>query len=227
MTSRESLAPRGGVVAPRAEHPEEVGGEVSARVTAAYDTVAVAYADLNAVMPDALVGLGQRALERAGVGARVLDVGCGAGRDMVWFEAQKGNGARVVGVDRSAGMLTLARRHVRGGLARMDMRALGFSAATFDIVWCIAALLHVPKANAPLALVEMRRVLRPSGVLALSLQVGSGEGWESGPYPGVSRFFARYTLAEVDALLARAAFSILQRGVDEAGGRRWLSILAI
>ncbi len=227
MTPGDSGTPHGGVIVPRPEDLGGSGGEISARVAAAYDAVAVTYAELNALMPEALVGLGQRALARAGAGARVLDVGCGAGRDMAWFEAQKGQEARVVGVDRSAGMLRLARRHVRGGLARMDMRALAFSAATFDIVWCIAVLLHLPKADAPLALTEMRRVLRPGGVLALSLQVGSGEGWERGPYPGVSRFFARYTPDEVEALLTGAAFTVLQRGVDEARDRRWLSVLAV
>ena len=213
------------------EDRSSAASEISARVSAAYDAVAPAYAEKHAAMPGGLVGLGQRALARAGAGAgmsvRVLDVGCGAGRDMAWFE---GLGARVIGVDRSAGMLAVAGGLVQGGLARMDMRALAFPAASFDVVWCIASLLHLPKAAAPAALAELRRVLSPAGVLALSLQAGSDEVWETGPYtsdPAGARFFARYNLDEATAMLQRGGFSVCERGVDEGPGRHWLRFLAV
>jgi len=203
--------------------------EISGQVTAAYDAVASSYADRNAAMPVALIGLGGRALARADVGSgiRVLDVGCGVGRDLAWFRAR---GARGIGIDRSGGMLAMAGDAVDGGVAQMDMRALAFPMGSFDLVWCIASLLHLPKRDAPVALAEMRRVLRPGGVLALSLQEGSGEVWETGPYtdaPTTARFFARYTLDEATALLQRGGFSVCERGVDEGRGRRWLSLLAV
>ncbi len=203
--------------------------EISQRVTAAYDLVAAAYADRNVAMSDALIGLGGRALARADVGSgiRVLDVGCGVGRDLAWFRAQ---GARVIGIDRSAGMLAMANDAVDGGVARMDMQALAFRMGSFDLIWCIAPLLHLPKREAPMALAEMRRVLRPGGVLALSLQEGNGEAWDTGPYtndPVDTRFFARYTLDEATALLQRGGFSVCERGVDDGRGRQWLRLLAV
>lgn len=210
------------------EDAHQSGGEISARVTEAYDAFAASYAEMNAAMPEALIRLGNRALARAaagaGAGARVLDVGCGAGRDMAWFEGQ---GARVVGVDRSAGMLAVTRPRVRGCLARMDMRSLAFPTGSFDVVWCIASLLHLPKADAPVAVAEMRRVLRLDGVLALSLQAGSGEVWETGPYPADARFFARYAADEAELMLGQCGFFVLERGLDEARERRWLRFLAV
>jgi ubiquinone/menaquinone biosynthesis C-methylase UbiE len=146
---------------------------------------------------------------------------------MAWFEGQ---GARVVGVDRSAGMLAVASGLVRGDLARMDMRALAFPAGSFDVVWCIAALLHLPKGEAPVALAEMHRVLKPGGVMALALQAGRGEVWEPAPYtnhPQEARFFARYSAEEAEAMLQRAGFSIFECGFDEGRYRQWLRFLSV
>jgi hypothetical protein len=44
--------------------------------------IAADFAQRNAAMPPALVDLGARFLALAGSAARVLDAGCGAGRDM-------------------------------------------------------------------------------------------------------------------------------------------------
>ena len=86
------------------------------------------------------------------------------------------------------------------------MRNLPFREGSFAGVWCIAALLHVPKEDAPATLADMRRVLRHAGYFALSLQEGEGEEWNAGYVDGVVRFFARYHAPEIAALLADAGF---------------------
>ncbi|MDP9379783.1 MAG: class I SAM-dependent methyltransferase [Chloroflexota bacterium] len=159
------------------------------RVRDAYNRIAGMYALRTAEMPPALIKLADEFLALLPPDPRVLDLGCGAGRDMAWLEAR---GARVTGVDLSTGMLEEARRRVRGELLQMDMRRLSFPDGHFHGVWCMASMLHLPKAEAPLALGEVHRVLVPGGALALSVQEGEGERWESGPYdPHVERFFAR------------------------------------
>lgn len=202
-------------------------GTVGDRMRRAYDAIAPLYAAHNAAMPEALVALGHRVLALAGAtdaAPRVLDVGCGTGRDMAWFEAR---GAKVTGVDLSGGMLAAARTIVRGGLARMDMRTMALAEGRFDVVWSIAALHHLPKAEAPTVLAEMRRVLGPNGILAMSVKEGTGEGWEPSPYdPAVERFFARSTVDEAHAALVRAGFAVVDRGVEETGGVRRLAFLA-
>lgn len=196
----------------------------SDRTVAAYDQIAALYAKRNAAMPEDLATLATRFLELVRQGAKILDVGCGAGRDMAWMEAR---GARVTGVDLSAGMLAEARRQVRGALLQMDMRRLNFPDARFGGVWCTASLLHLPKREAPGALREMRRVLVPHGILFLCIQEGAGEGWESAPYDvAVDRFFARYRMEETNDTLSRAGFVILACHRTDAGSRRWLQILA-
>jgi ubiquinone/menaquinone biosynthesis C-methylase UbiE len=198
--------------------------ELSRRVADAYDQVAASYAEKNATMPPAYLDLGPRFLALASPGLPVLDVGCGAGRDLAWLTRQ---GARVVGADRSTGMLAQARQYPAGGLVQADMRSLPFDDRAFGGVWCSASLLHLPKQEAPGALAEMRRALAPGGPLLLGIQEGDSEGWESSPYAvPVERFFARYRPDEAEAMLVRAGFEILERRTGTAPNRRWLTFLA-
>jgi len=193
------------------------------RIAAAYDHIAADYAVINAAMPPNLAELATRFLARLGPDARVLDVGCGAGRDMAWMEAR---GATVTGIDLSTGMLARAREIVQGELLEMDMRHLDLPGGHFDGVWCCASLLHLPKTQAPIALTAMRRVLVPGGTLYLGVQEGEGQVWESAPYGSVERLFARYTSPEAEMLLSNAGYAVIKRGSSPAGARRWLNFLA-
>jgi ubiquinone/menaquinone biosynthesis C-methylase UbiE len=204
--------------------------EISQRMAAAYDRVAAEFAEKNAIMPPGYLEIGPRFLALVRSGRAVLDVGCGAGRDLAWLAER---GASVVGGDRSAGMLAQARQLVRanqhgpGRLLQLDMRGLPFGGAVFGGVWCSASLLHLPKADAPGALAEMYRVLTPGGPLLLGIQEGDSEGWEPSPYDvPVERFFARYRQDEAEAMLGAAGFEILERRTDVAPNRRWLTFLA-
>ncbi len=193
------------------------------RMQGAYDAIAAQYAVINAAMPQALMNAAARFLTLAGPSARVLDVGCGAGRDMAWFER---HGVPVTGIDLSRGMLLQARSQVQGQLLQMDMRRLAFRAASYDGVWCSASLLHLPKDEVPTTLAEFGRVLRPKGVLFLAVQEGTGEQWERGPYGAVDRLFARYSPAEMTTLLSGGGFTVHEQASDEAGTRRWLQFVA-
>jgi SAM-dependent methyltransferase len=209
------------------------------RVAAAYDVVAAAYAERNSEMPPAYLELGARFLTLAGAGRQVLDLGCGAGRDLGWL---LGQGADAIGGDLSMGMLAQAKSQVQAHsqarvaqakayaadrLVRLDMTALPFPDTTFGGVWCSASLLHLPKELAPRALAEMHRVLMPGGPLLLGIQEGDSEGWEAGPYAGVERFFARYRSDEAAALLDGAGFAVQELRTGEAPNRRWLTFLSI
>lgn len=196
---------------------------ISKRMQDAYDHIAPDYAIRNATMPPAVIDIGRRFLAMIAPQARVLDVGCGCGRDMAWMEAQ---GARVTGIDLSRGMLEQARPHVHGLLQHMNMCRLEFADHSFDGVWCNASLLHVPKEDAPRALAEMHRVLVPDGGLMVTLQEGDGEVWEAAPYEAVARLFARYSEADAAALLNAAGFVVQEQGSDNAGSRHWLHFLA-
>jgi SAM-dependent methyltransferase len=195
---------------------------VAPRVRAAYDRIAPVFAERVRGHRQSLAPLLETVAARVGPGGAVLDLGCGPGYDTARLAAL---GAGPVGGDLSGGMLEQARRETARPLVQLDLGKLPFRSGSFAGVWCVASLLHVPKAEAPSALAEIRRVLRPGGVLALAMQEGEGEEWNAGYVEGVLRFFARYSGDEMAGLLEGAGFRVLQQERERAG-RTWLRYLA-
>lgn len=96
-------------------------------------------------------------------GKRVLEVGCGAGTDLVRFA--KG-GAIVTGVDLSSSAIDLARANfaqqgLTGDLREADAEALPFSDETFDFVYAHGVVQYT--ANDRALVNECRRVLKTGG----------------------------------------------------------------
>lgn len=184
---------------------------------ATYETVAERYRKRNgdrSTVED-LVSRFLAAVEGTTDGrARVLDAGCGPGWESARFGAA---GHDTVGIDLARAFLEIAREE-RGeaSFARMDMRRLGFPAATFDGVWACASVLHVPRADAPATLAEFRRVLRPKGVLSLSVKHGEGTD-EGDAYADDDRTFVRYRPGELEDLLSAAGFAVETVGTDDPG----------
>lgn len=191
---------------------------------AVYDRIAAQYAAKNAPMTATLRAIAADFMGQLEPDGLTLDVGCGAGRDMAWFARR---GVRMVGIDLSGGMLAQAAARVQTPLLQMDMRDLAFRTHAFSAVWCIAALLHLPKREASRALAEIGRVLIPGGLLCLSVQEGEGEVWETGAaYGTVRRFFARYEQTEMITMLTGNGFTIRDCRSARAVGQRWLTFLA-
>jgi len=100
-------------------------------------------------------------------GCDVLDLGCGAGLDLVRFARA---GARAVGVDLSPGALTLAAGYLavselHASLVQADAADLPLAYESFDLVFCHGVLSFVHDEAAVVA--EIRRVLRPDGMAIL------------------------------------------------------------
>ena len=193
-----------------------------------YNQIAPTFAQVSATMGENLLEFAKKFLgllePSFGQNSNILDVGCGPGRDMAWFESHNIN---VTGVDFSSSMLEIARTQVRGSLVQADMRKLPFEAHSVDGIWCSASLLHLPKTDSPAALLEFKRVLKPSGVLFLAVQEGQGENLETRDVYGENqRFFARYTTPEMTDLLETAGFEILDGYKHETHDRIWIRFLA-
>jgi ubiquinone/menaquinone biosynthesis C-methylase UbiE len=99
----------------------------------------------------------------------LLDVGCGPGTLTVDL-ARRVPGGRVVAVDRAADILVRASEHAVSAGVTVEFRtgdvyALEFPEASFDVVHAHQVLQHLT--DPVRALREMRRVLKPGGIIAV------------------------------------------------------------
>jgi SAM-dependent methyltransferase len=162
------------------------------------------------------------------VGRRILDAGCGSGP---LLKALKDRGAIVTGIDKSAGMLQLARRRLGDDdMVDLHLAELGsplpFPDGVFDDVTA-SLVLHYLEDWGP-ALTELRRVLKPAGRLIVSVNHPFAESmwlsklgfepdyfatynyvteWTAGGQSALLRFWNRPLHAMTDAFTA-AGFQI-------------------
>ncbi len=108
-----------------------------------------------------------RLLETCPGDGLVLDAPCGTGQ---YFPQIAAAGRRVVGIDRSAGMLAQARdRSIAVELHRVGLRELAFEHA-FDAVMTIDAMENVPPEDWPIVLANLCRAARPGAHLYLTVE---------------------------------------------------------
>lgn len=103
---------------------------------------------------------------------RVLDLACGDGSYSTWLAEQGGPTVEVCAVDLKKNWLDLAQHTAEDAGATQQVctvaasaLALPFDENSFDFVWCAQSLYSLPDTMAVLA--ELRRVLRPSGTIAV------------------------------------------------------------
>lgn len=140
--------------------------------------------------------------------AKVLDVGCGPGHGT---KSLMKLGFDVEGIDLSERMIEIARKKVpKGKFKVMDIRELKYGKNTFDALFANYSLIHIPGSQVSPTLKEFSRVLKPNGVLYLSLQEGQGERFITEPLnPNLKTFFKFFTSREIEQLLTKAKFKIL------------------
>lgn len=140
--------------------------------------------------------------------SKILDIGCAFGRDSKYFSE---NNFEAYGIDLSIKMIKKAKEF--SPLSKffvMDMMNLKFDDNFFDGIWCSAALLHLNKKDALLAMKEFKRVLKNDGVLYLNLKEGEGEKYITDDrYNNVEKFYSYYSEFEIKNILKKENFKII------------------
>lgn len=162
-------------------------------------------------------------LERVPPGGRILDAGCGSGRDSLRFLRL---GFAVDAFDASERMVQEA-----SGRTGLNVRHLTFQEldadAEYDGIWACASLVHVPRAELRAVLALLRRALKPGGVLFASFKHGRDEAWRHG------RFFSdldEIALREEVAQVPGVEVAALNMTADVRPGRadeQWLNALLV
>jgi SAM-dependent methyltransferase len=133
---------------------------------------------------------------------RILDLGCGPGRDLVAF---RGLGHAPVGLDACPEFVDMARRLAICEVWLQDMLALDLPAGQFDGIFANAVLFHVPSLALPRVLGDLRAALKPGGVLFSSNPRGNNEeGFAD------QRYACFWDLPTWQRLLEDAGFALLR-----------------
>jgi SAM-dependent methyltransferase len=124
-----------------------------------------------------------------------LDLGCGKGELLTLL---KDDFSRACGCDPSKGMIAMGGLEARGIDARVQLEdeRIPFDDGQFDFVTAVCVYHHVAPAYRRNLTTEVRRVLKPNGVLAII---------EHNPHNPVTRWIVSRTPVDVDAVLLRPA----------------------
>ena len=124
-------------------------------------------------------------------GARILDFGCGSGRDTKYF---RDCGFNVTAIDGSEQMCKKAESYTGINVRQMNFLDLN-DREIYDGIWASASLLHIPKKDLPRMFAKLRKALTREGIMYVSFKEGSFEGMRDG------RFFSDLTEGELFNLI--------------------------
>ncbi len=133
---------------------------------------------------------------------RILDFGCGPGRDIVAFQSE---GQEVIGLDATPAFVEMARQ-VGGEVWQQNFLNLNLPEQFFDGIFANASLLHVPHSEMLRVLQDLYRSLVPGGAIVMSLARGQGEGFVD-RLTG-QRYTSYWEYETMSPLLAQAGFTI-------------------
>lgn len=153
-------------------------------------------------------------------GGRVLDAGCGSGRDSKAFIKQ---GYSVVAFDASREMCKKASELIGQEVWQIKFDEMSFD-DEFDGVWACASLLHVNDKDLPEILKKIHKALKENGILYASFKYGEGKR-ERG-----ERSFIDFTEDSIKPILIMSGFEVIDSGItsDIRPGReneKWTNVI--
>ncbi len=162
-------------------------------------------------------------------GARVLDLGCGAGVPKTARLAERFD---VLGVDISEEQVRRARENVpQASFVQSDLAALDFPDGTFDAVTAFYSLTHVPREEHAALFARIARWLRAGGFFLATHGAKVSDDW-TGDWLGVEMFFSSHDADTNRQLLREAGFTLLldelvtMREPEPQGDATFLWVLA-
>lgn len=188
-----------------------------------YNSNADAYANKTSLLD--LSDFYERFSKHIPRGARILDAGCGAGRDVRYF-IERGN--IVIAFDASKEMVRKCREYPHAYCIRLTFAEVHFK-EEFDGVWACASLLHLKQPEAKAAMVRLTTALKPGGVMFVAVKKGK-KGEECQDSNG--RFFQYYDndsvkdLYEEDSRIESIEmWNSPPSSFEGNNGREWLNLL--
>jgi SAM-dependent methyltransferase len=179
-------------------------------VARGYDEIADRFAEwVTEIEDDPRPRFRQELFDRLPRGARVLELGCGAGTSDTHLLAKR---FRVTGVDISTEQLQRARANVHEAqFIQADMTDLELPAGSFEGVVGFYSFNHVPRDLLGDLFSRIHGLLVPDGLFLTALGAGDMEGW-TGEWLGTTMYFSGWSPQTNRELLLGAGFELL---IDE------------
>lgn len=160
-------------------------------------------------------------LERLPQGAKILDAGCGSGRDSLAF---KKLGYEVTAIDGSEELCKLASEYIGQEVKHMQFQELDFE-NEFNGIWACATLLYIPSQELPDVIKRLVKALKKDGVLYASFKYGDFEGERKGSY------FYDLTEEKAEELFTVGGLKVEKMWItsdvrEDRGDEKWLNLLA-
>lgn len=162
-----------------------------------------------------------RFLRGLSLGSRILDMGCGSGRDALYFHNK---GYRVDAFDASLEMVNLA-SHATGLRINLSTFQTYKVVHTFDGIWACASLLHLPKIEQGKIIAKYFKKLKSDGIFYISFKYGTDD------YDKNERHFSCHDEASISSLLSETLVNfetdvwVTKDARKERISESWLNVL--
>ncbi|QZY55970.1 class I SAM-dependent methyltransferase [Crassaminicella profunda] len=156
-------------------------------------------------------------------GDKILDLGCGSGRDSLYFISK---GYEVVAADYSEALVKMASDLLDQEVMMLDMREMNFC-DEFHGIWACASILHISRDEMEKVMANCERALKQGGIFYLSFKYGNKEAFRN------ERFFNDYNEGSFEDLMKGfPGLKVLEtwKTRDVRVGREdecWLNILMV
>lgn len=164
----------------------------------------------------------ERFLRYVPKGGRIMDLGCGSGRDVKWF---CDHGYEAYGLDASEELVELARKEF-GVDASVGLIEDWIAEEPFDGLWCCAALMHLDDESIARFFMNVKHNLKTIGALLLSTKSGIETGRDA-----QGRYFRDFNEQEIYKLAEKNGMSVEELWYTEDKLRRdsfrWMNVIAV
>lgn len=153
--------------------------------------------------------------------AKIIDAGCGSGRDTLHFSNQ---GHDVIAFDASKELITLAKKYTNHPIQHSTFLSFTTEYNSQDGIWACASLLHVPMNELVATLLHLSQFLKTGGIFYCSFKYGNDEIERNG------RRFTNLNKILLNQLLLTLPLSIQKTWITEdlrpgRADEKWLNVV--
>ena len=160
-------------------------------------------------------------LKNLAMGARILDAGCGAGRDTQYFIK---NGYKVVSFDASHRMVKTCRQYPFAYCIQESFETISWT-EEFDAVWACASLVHTPLERLYESLYKLFKAVKSGGIIYTSFKEGNHTSFLS---DGRSvHFYEQRTIEEIaiEKLYLEPVMFWKNTSIDQPSNDTWMNFI--